>query len=355
MAAGAGAPRQRLTGERGGIVARVTPSRTRAILEILRDGGDEAVSPQVLRLFGASSLEECLATYDAVGAAERRGLDEAVERVAGHIPTPHVPAAAPAPARAAADDASLAEWEHLYEPPQPAARLMQAYTIHRQLLSLGRSYRVEDPSGKHAFTVSGKVRFARTFSIRDTQGNVLYSVREKLWSVDPMFLIHRDGTEAAVLKRTTTDGRRTSPQSRRDVHEHRDSREGRAGQTGTRVEPEQAADEERHTGQADQHRHAREGSHPLAPGALDATRPLRGQVAVTGSAVAALGAHVRSTPAGRRTFRRRITRWRAVRQCRAARAFGVRYTFSAPVSVAESLPLFTRITLVPAVAPGSTV
>jgi hypothetical protein len=34
-----------------------------------------------MRVFGASSLDECLATYDAVGAAERATLDDAVQRM----------------------------------------------------------------------------------------------------------------------------------------------------------------------------------------------------------------------------------------------------------------------------------
>jgi len=38
----------------------------------------------VQKVFGASSFEECLATYDAVGAAERSTIDEAVERVAAN-------------------------------------------------------------------------------------------------------------------------------------------------------------------------------------------------------------------------------------------------------------------------------
>jgi hypothetical protein len=45
---------------------------------------DEKVATAVMRIFGASSLDECIATYDLVGAAERATLDEAVERVAAN-------------------------------------------------------------------------------------------------------------------------------------------------------------------------------------------------------------------------------------------------------------------------------
>lgn len=62
----------------------MTQSRTKAILEVLSRGREEKIAGTVLKIFGASSFEECLATYDVVGAAERATLDEAVERVAAN-------------------------------------------------------------------------------------------------------------------------------------------------------------------------------------------------------------------------------------------------------------------------------
>ena len=59
-------------------------SRTKAILKVLRRGREEKVANVMLRIFGATSLDECEATYDLVGAAERATLDEAVERVAAN-------------------------------------------------------------------------------------------------------------------------------------------------------------------------------------------------------------------------------------------------------------------------------
>lgn len=55
----------------------------KAIFAVLAKGreSDAKILGSVLRIFGASSLEECAATYDAVGKAERASLDEAVERV----------------------------------------------------------------------------------------------------------------------------------------------------------------------------------------------------------------------------------------------------------------------------------
>jgi hypothetical protein len=62
----------------------MAPQRTRAILEVLKRGGEDKVSRAVLKIFGASSLEECSATYELVGNAERATLDEAVERAAAN-------------------------------------------------------------------------------------------------------------------------------------------------------------------------------------------------------------------------------------------------------------------------------
>ncbi len=56
-------------------------SRTKAILEVLSKGRERKVADKVLKVFGASSFEECLATYDVIGAAERASLDDMVERV----------------------------------------------------------------------------------------------------------------------------------------------------------------------------------------------------------------------------------------------------------------------------------
>ena len=55
--------------------------RTQAILELLRDGRDEKLAQSVMRLFGASSIDECIQTYAALGNAESAQLDDVVKRV----------------------------------------------------------------------------------------------------------------------------------------------------------------------------------------------------------------------------------------------------------------------------------
>ena len=59
-------------------------SRTQAILKVLARGRDEKLAQTVMKIFGASSLDECAATYEMVGKAERASLDEAIERVAAN-------------------------------------------------------------------------------------------------------------------------------------------------------------------------------------------------------------------------------------------------------------------------------
>jgi hypothetical protein len=63
-------------------------SRTQAILRVLARGDHEKVAASVMRVFGATSIEECIATYEAVGNGERKSLDEFVERVAGELMPP---------------------------------------------------------------------------------------------------------------------------------------------------------------------------------------------------------------------------------------------------------------------------
>lgn len=55
--------------------------RTKAILEVLKRGRDEKLAATVQRMFGASSLDECLTIYDTLGKAERTSVDEALERM----------------------------------------------------------------------------------------------------------------------------------------------------------------------------------------------------------------------------------------------------------------------------------
>jgi uncharacterized protein YxjI len=163
-------------------------------------GSDDQVVRGVLTVFGASSLEECFSTYEMVGEAERSTLDEAVERVA-------------VKAGATFWDGVEADFADVRSPSPVSSGVasilaspMRTYRIGRQWMSFGRSYWVEDAAGARVFKIAGKLRFPRIFSIRDVRGNHLYSVREKLLVLAPTFVISRDNSTTAVVRRTTTSG-----------------------------------------------------------------------------------------------------------------------------------------------------
>ena len=85
---------------------------------------------------------------------------------------------------------------------------MAAYTIRKQLISIGRDYHVENDAKEVLFRIDGRLRFARTFSVNEATGAKLLHVREKLLCIDPTFIVKRDGVEVARVVRTTTGGAR---------------------------------------------------------------------------------------------------------------------------------------------------
>jgi hypothetical protein len=56
-------------------------TRMKAILEVLARGREEKLASNIMKIFGASSLDECLSIYESVGNAERATLDEAITRL----------------------------------------------------------------------------------------------------------------------------------------------------------------------------------------------------------------------------------------------------------------------------------
>lgn len=195
----------------------MTPSRTRAILNVLARGGEDELERGIVKVFGASTIAQCSATYEAVGAGERASIDEVVERVTANANAAFLGSVADEearlenlPAPAAGDQSWIPAEEHFAWPPEPGVGSggMQTYKIRRPLVSLGRSYWADDPAGAPLFRIAGRIGFPRRFSIKDTGGNRLYFVREKVWVLAPTFVIRRDGAEAAVVRRTTTSDAR---------------------------------------------------------------------------------------------------------------------------------------------------
>lgn len=83
---------------------------------------------------------------------------------------------------------------------------MLSYVIRGALLPVARSYWVEDPAGARLFRIAGKLWFPRAFSVKDPSGQLLYSVREKMLTLDYRFVISRAGAEAATVRKTSLSG-----------------------------------------------------------------------------------------------------------------------------------------------------
>lgn len=183
---------------------------TRAILEVLKRDRDEAVERGVLRIFGASSIDECIATYEVVGTSERTSIDEALRGIVAKADPALLRAAQMIDVPPPENRPPAADYDDLlraYEPaPSPAGPPMQSYRLRRQVLALGRSYYAENPAGERVFRIAGRLGFARVFSVKDASGNALYSVREKMLVLDPTFVVSRDGVEVAVVKRVDNSG-----------------------------------------------------------------------------------------------------------------------------------------------------
>ena len=83
---------------------------------------------------------------------------------------------------------------------------MPRYTIKSRLVSVGRDYDVLDDKGEVAFRIDGKVRFARTFVVKNREGDALLAAKEKLLCLDPTFVIASGDDPVATVRRTTTSG-----------------------------------------------------------------------------------------------------------------------------------------------------
>lgn len=81
---------------------------------------------------------------------------------------------------------------------------MPRYTVKSRLVSVGRDYEVRDEGGELVFELDGKVRFARTFVLRNREGDAVLRVREKQLCLDPTFVITSGDETVAIVRRTTT-------------------------------------------------------------------------------------------------------------------------------------------------------
>jgi len=79
---------------------------------------------------------------------------------------------------------------------------MSRYRMQQRLLSLGGDFTIENEQGKPAFEVDGKVmKIRRTFVIKDTAGNEVVTVRQKLVALRKTMHLLRGGDEIATIRK----------------------------------------------------------------------------------------------------------------------------------------------------------
>lgn len=76
------------------------------------------------------------------------------------------------------------------------------YVVHDKIFAIGDDYWIEDESGRQAFLVDGKaLRMRDTLELKDPDGMVLITLREKMFSLRDAMKIERDGETLATIHR----------------------------------------------------------------------------------------------------------------------------------------------------------
>ena len=77
-----------------------------------------------------------------------------------------------------------------------------AYKMRERMLSIGDDFWIEDGSGQRVFLVDGKaLRVRETLELKDAQGAILYTIKEKLVSIRDVMTIENDGQPVATVKK----------------------------------------------------------------------------------------------------------------------------------------------------------
>ncbi|MEU8980320.1 LURP-one-related family protein [Streptomyces sp. NPDC048309] len=76
------------------------------------------------------------------------------------------------------------------------------YLVRDRLLGFGEDYWIEDDRGIKVFLVDGKaMRLRDTFELKDTRGQVLIDIHQKMFALRDTMIIERDGDPLATIKR----------------------------------------------------------------------------------------------------------------------------------------------------------
>ncbi|MEV6395013.1 LURP-one-related family protein [Streptomyces sp. NPDC051907] len=76
------------------------------------------------------------------------------------------------------------------------------YLVRDKIFAIGDDYWIETENGRHAFLVDGKaLRLRDTLELKDPDGMVLVTLRQKLISLRGAMTIERDGSTLATIRR----------------------------------------------------------------------------------------------------------------------------------------------------------
>ncbi|OON72921.1 LURP-one-related/scramblase family protein [Streptomyces tsukubensis] len=75
------------------------------------------------------------------------------------------------------------------------------FLVRERMFAVGDDYWIEDDHGRKVYLVDGKaMRLRRTFELKDTQGQVLIDIHEKMISLRDTMVIERQGERLATIK-----------------------------------------------------------------------------------------------------------------------------------------------------------
>ncbi|MEV6650203.1 LURP-one-related family protein [Streptomyces sp. NPDC051219] len=76
------------------------------------------------------------------------------------------------------------------------------YLVRDKIFAIGDDYWIEDEGGRPAFLVDGKaLRLRDTLELKDPNGQVLVTLREKMFSVRDAMTVERDARPLATIRR----------------------------------------------------------------------------------------------------------------------------------------------------------
>lgn len=84
----------------------------------------------------------------------------------------------------------------------PSSGTSTPWAPRRSIFAIGDDYWIEDEQGRHAFLVDGKaLRLRDTLELKDPDGRVLVTLRQKMFSLRDAMTVERDDRPLATIRR----------------------------------------------------------------------------------------------------------------------------------------------------------